>query len=265
MYTEGVPELTDQQREAVRALDWLLDQSMGSRRSGRTLTMAVALVRQAARNPGTRVRWIDHYSDTNPRQQGHVIRPHVESLIASDPRISPHVTYWPDGFRLDGPAIDDWMPPPDPPVDYAQAELRLVAQLADTPEGSLNIADAVRNGRLSGVSMGTRVPTRLRPSTTPRVAVRPSPTGRIDPAAVATALGGEVVNERPLTGRAAAMRANFGLIYGGGSQPQSGAALRVRHELAQSRPSALQTAPPAEPSNPPPSAWERLSGDEDAF
>ena len=53
-------ELSEQQRLALPALEWLFDPSEINRRTGRTMVMAIAAMRSAVRWPGTWIRLIDH-------------------------------------------------------------------------------------------------------------------------------------------------------------------------------------------------------------
>lgn len=48
-----MPPLNPRQEAALTTLDWLLSEGPQERMSGRSYIMAIALVRQAARNPGT--------------------------------------------------------------------------------------------------------------------------------------------------------------------------------------------------------------------
>lgn len=87
VYTRRVP-LTPQQAEAVKVLDWLLDEN-GSRMTGRSTVMAIALIRQALRYPGRYVIYLDHTSGYPPvRERTSLIRGKVEGLINHDPVLS---------------------------------------------------------------------------------------------------------------------------------------------------------------------------------
>lgn len=102
--------LTDQQQEAVRALDWLL--STDQRRTGRSLTIAVALVRQATQNPNQEVHFGDLPFEINNRNGRGMTRRVVEALIASEHTLSPHVIYHQESFRLNiSVGLQDWWPP----------------------------------------------------------------------------------------------------------------------------------------------------------
>ncbi len=103
--------LTDQQRDAVQALDWLY--SPGGRRTGRTFAQAVALIRMAARFPGQKVTLVDHAQTLGA--QRHITehtRDIVERLVQADPEISTHfqvreMSFW---FSPEMPRIEDWWP-----------------------------------------------------------------------------------------------------------------------------------------------------------
>jgi hypothetical protein len=86
VYTEEVP-LTPQQAEAIRVLDWLLDENEG-RRTGRSTVMAVALIRQALRYPGRQIFYLDHTSGYPPvRERALLVRGLVEGLVNQDPAL----------------------------------------------------------------------------------------------------------------------------------------------------------------------------------
>jgi hypothetical protein len=57
--------LNSQQLDALSALEWLLDPD--NRRSGRTLAIAVALVRVAGRHPGQWIEVVDHHGRRESR------------------------------------------------------------------------------------------------------------------------------------------------------------------------------------------------------
>lgn len=85
---------------------------MDSRRTGRSLAIATALVRRAARDPGQTVRYGDLPFEVPRGNWQQTVVPYVQSLIASDPELSPHVTYHREYFRLDlNRPITDWWPP----------------------------------------------------------------------------------------------------------------------------------------------------------
>jgi hypothetical protein len=62
MLSGTMPAISHRQAEALRALEWLLDDDIESRRSGRSTVIAIAYLRIAARRPlGTQIRVIDHH------------------------------------------------------------------------------------------------------------------------------------------------------------------------------------------------------------
>ncbi len=72
--------LTSTQLRALRVLDWLFDLN-GHRAQGRTSVLAVALIRQALRNPGHKIRYLDHYLGTS---QDQLMPGKVEGYIYQD-------------------------------------------------------------------------------------------------------------------------------------------------------------------------------------
>jgi len=76
--------LTPDQLQAVGILDWLLDQE-GHRRTGRSLTYAVALIRQALRYPGRNIYYMDHIGHISLRDMRHLSRSLIDYLTVEDP------------------------------------------------------------------------------------------------------------------------------------------------------------------------------------
>jgi len=75
------------------------------RRTGRTLALAVASIRQACVNPGVPIYYIDREMN---------LRDIVASLVQSDYRLSPRVVLRSEWFRLDLPQpLTGWMPSED--------------------------------------------------------------------------------------------------------------------------------------------------------
>lgn len=83
--------LNPRQVEAVVALDWLLDP--GNRREGRSLAMAVALIRRALANPNVPIAYLDHFgaaSETQSNRLRQLCRDYVSNLIRNDPTLLRH-------------------------------------------------------------------------------------------------------------------------------------------------------------------------------
>lgn len=96
------------QQRAVAVLDWLLEEN-GERGTGRTLAIAVALVRKALRNPSVWVAYFDHFPQALRGQRGIVARA-VHHLVRSDQRLAiAWFEFRDDSFRVRGPAtLPDW-------------------------------------------------------------------------------------------------------------------------------------------------------------
>jgi hypothetical protein len=89
--------LTQQQREAVRALDWILEPDE-HRRTGRSFSQAVALVRVAARYPGTRFGCQDHASSLvrgplGAQNTNRILLGYIRGLIERDDVLEAHAHY----------------------------------------------------------------------------------------------------------------------------------------------------------------------------
>lgn len=101
--------LTPLQAGALNTLDWLLSSDDGERRTGRSTLIAIVLIRQAARNPGRTVSYVDHLPhQENRRYVCEIIR----DLLHSDPRFDQRAVVNRDNFRLNLAApIPNWLPP----------------------------------------------------------------------------------------------------------------------------------------------------------
>lgn len=109
VYTRGMP-LNETQLRVLQALDWLFDQDI-HRAEGRTLTLAVALIRQALRYPGRNVLYVDHHLGGAYSDFGRLVGSQVRSLIEEDPQLSRYE--WAcqrDRFRVIAPDITDALP-----------------------------------------------------------------------------------------------------------------------------------------------------------
>lgn len=103
--------LSNQQQDAVLVMEWMLSDE--HRRTGRTFAQAVALIRLAARNPGTRFSCYDHVTLNygNTRDANRNLVQQVRDLVEQDPTLSVRVrwhdyTFW---FQT-MPPIEDWWP-----------------------------------------------------------------------------------------------------------------------------------------------------------
>ncbi len=77
--------LTEDQLRAIQALDWLMDPSDNHRRSGRSLAVAIVLIRHALHYLGQDIHYTDHIPAIPQRQQQDIMRPLVEGFINHDP------------------------------------------------------------------------------------------------------------------------------------------------------------------------------------
>jgi len=108
VYTLLEMPLREQQLRAIETLDWLLSHDEDDRGSGRTYVMAVALIRQAARFPRTRVDFVDHIGGR--RMQLHIGQL-VGGLVASDPYLHRFSEMRQGSFALNLPRpVDNWLP-----------------------------------------------------------------------------------------------------------------------------------------------------------
>ncbi len=110
--------LTADQLRHLRTLDWLVG---GARRSGRTHVMAVAIIREASRRPGTYVAIWDHVSHDVARSN---LRSEIEDLTSADPRLASAVSFRSTSqvrIDLERPILD-WMPVGTAPEEPSEPE-----------------------------------------------------------------------------------------------------------------------------------------------
>jgi hypothetical protein len=101
--------LTQQQLSALPTLEWLLGEDENSRRSGRSLVIAVAAIRQACAVPGRQIHIFDHW-DGQTRGISYILSV-VRRLVLHDLRIANSLTMFRDSFRIElGEPIYDWFP-----------------------------------------------------------------------------------------------------------------------------------------------------------
>ncbi len=94
---------------ALPYLEWLLDD--GARVSGRSTTIAVAMIRMAARNPGQRINFWDHIPGS---KLGQNVRDIVLELIHEDLLLNQHYTSTTRSFQINLPvAVENWLPATD--------------------------------------------------------------------------------------------------------------------------------------------------------
>lgn len=99
---------------ALPYLEWLLDD--GARRSGRSTTLAVAMIRMAARHPGQRINFWDHVPGHHLAEH---VREQVRTLIHEDPHLGQHYTCTAKFFQINLPlAIEDWLPEHDSSLSF---------------------------------------------------------------------------------------------------------------------------------------------------
>lgn len=97
----------------MTVLDWLFDDDVSSRRTGRSTAVAVALIRKALREPGHTVPYTDHVPGLAQRQVLSISRDTIEGLVQRDPMLSTHRQwdFQQRGFRVRPPADPMiWMP-----------------------------------------------------------------------------------------------------------------------------------------------------------
>lgn len=112
--------LTEQQEAALPALEWLIG---GPRRSGRTVALAIAIIRSACRQPGVPFYLIDHHISSAD------MRDYTRNVIRSLLDVSPlprnaSVRMTRDRITIQAPVPFEWFPnvdsfgsngPPGPP------------------------------------------------------------------------------------------------------------------------------------------------------
>jgi len=141
--------LTANQIDTVRALDWLLDPE-GSRRTGRTFAMAIALIRQALQHPGHDIYYMDHVGGLPQRDMMHLCRNTIERWTHQDPFLR-HLswTFRQRSFRVTPTTIP--LPPegwwPDESVLEPTLENLLQAQEADERRRDTPLARALAQER----------------------------------------------------------------------------------------------------------------------
>ncbi len=100
-------------------LEWLHDPN--ARAEGRTLTLAVAAIRVACRNPRTPITLFDHSSTAEGRRQAFLL---VRDLVGADYRLGPFADFSMESLTLNLPqAIWDWAPPEGFPAMASAREL----------------------------------------------------------------------------------------------------------------------------------------------
>lgn len=256
VYDRPVP-LNERQLAAIPVLDWLLGQSEADRRSGRSWVTAVALVRRAAREthaPGLYWTYQDHLPEIPRTQQWDVIGPLVQNLIAGDRRLSPHVTYRRDSFRLQLPEpIDDWLPQEFLlEADYAALEMQMMAGLGLTPEQLRGVQENPHQGTADEITQALRaIPRESASRENFALIYGEHPTGRRDGLRrvrrghdAATSMGSSAMACDDLASSA-------GKHWIDGREVGS-----MRLQVLKSR---------GDPPPPPPTAWDRIMADEDAF
>lgn len=76
--------LTDDQLRAILALDWLMDPSDNHRRSGRSLAVAIVLIRHALHYPELDIHYMDHVPGMPHRQQVDIMQHIVGAFLDGD-------------------------------------------------------------------------------------------------------------------------------------------------------------------------------------
>lgn len=100
--------LNPEQEDALPVLDWLFSEDDRDRRTGRSWIIAVALIRQAARNPGQFIQARDHVPTGQAAQYVHFV---IETLINEDDLLRAHREIQATRFRLMLPEpIQNWRP-----------------------------------------------------------------------------------------------------------------------------------------------------------
>lgn len=118
--------LSNQQHEAVLVMEWMM--SNDHRRSGRTFAQAVALIRLAARNPGTRFSCFDHavFTFGGVRDLNRNLVRQVREIIDRDAVLSRCVQWRNETFHFQNiRPIEDWWPRGsiDLPPEVAESEV----------------------------------------------------------------------------------------------------------------------------------------------
>jgi hypothetical protein len=108
--------LTSIQLQALQILDWLYDRN-NHRAEGRTYVIAISLIRQALRYPGTPIPiWDHYYSGDGGRFRGAAHRNlwnRIEQFIGEDPELAQYVWEFPhngEELRLITPNLTDTLP-----------------------------------------------------------------------------------------------------------------------------------------------------------
>lgn len=108
--TPRLMPLTEQQREALLVLDWLFDESDETRASGRSLILAIAYIRQAAKSPGRMITVQDHCPI---KHAATFVLHRVVGLIEDSPQLRLYQRIWrpQNRFQLNLPhPIFNWYP-----------------------------------------------------------------------------------------------------------------------------------------------------------
>lgn len=102
--------LSETQEAAIATLDWLYSADEEDRRTGRTFSIAIALIRRAARYPGTRVSYMTDHQSARISSSGYM-RSAIEYLVREDPQLNVYQRFQQYDFSLNLPtAIENWRP-----------------------------------------------------------------------------------------------------------------------------------------------------------
>jgi hypothetical protein len=132
--------LTSAQLQALRVLDWLFDRNE-NRAEGRTHVVAIALIRQALRYPGTPIAIVDHHLDPhNMHSVTDHLRMTIQSMVSRDPVLSGFNWEWHrdrNGFRMLTPDATNLIP-----LDWVPTGQGLPARLREAQERAAIAAGA---------------------------------------------------------------------------------------------------------------------------
>lgn len=151
--------LTPRQLNAVRSLDWLLDSSDQQRQTGRSFTLAIALIRQALRYPGRDIYYTDHVPQIPHRDQIRLSHDIVQDLTERDPflrlvgwtfRQRSFLAVLPEETIVASASIpfpiDDWWPH-ESVLESTLANLAEAGEVATRLQGHTPIAEVLEQER----------------------------------------------------------------------------------------------------------------------
>lgn len=100
IYWDLVSQLRPAQVDALPVINWLIDSSPNSRRTGRTTLLALAFVRAAITNPGRKIMIFDHIKFDRPYGRNHYVKEKIIEITQGNLEIRNSLDIEEDFIRL---------------------------------------------------------------------------------------------------------------------------------------------------------------------